>query len=815
LAYTLGIDVGTTFTAVAVGREGRAEIAPLGSRGWSIPSVVYLGTGDDVVVGEAAVRRATTDPNRVAREFKRRIGDPVPVVVGGAPMSADALTGILLRAVVDQVTSLEVGQPDHAVVTHPANWGPFKTDLLHQAIRMSGLDQRCPTSLLSEPEAAAVHYAANERLEPGQIVAVYDLGGGTFDAAVLRRTPEGWEMLGPAEGIERLGGIDFDEAIFHHVDEALDGKVTALDPTDAAAVTAVAQLRRDCIEAKEALSTDTAVSVAVALPNVHTEVRLTRAEFEDMLRPALTSSVEALGRALGSANVQSTDLHSVLLVGGSSRIPLVGQVVAERLRVPVAADAHPKHSVALGAALMARQRAAAHAPGITTDAPAPAMAPAALVAPAASPAKEAPATPQPTVAELSEPAAPPAAPAPADLSEAADLVAAVPPPSPPPVVPPPPPPPPPEPVTVAEPVTAPVEQPPPPPAQWGATPAATPPPGPPGEPRSRRPLLIAAAAVVALVVIVAVAAVALGGGGGGDDDEGGGTTTTTRATGTTTPRPAKITKIGVGSSPDGLAVFQGQVWVSDNGEGKVSQVDAKTAKELDRFPIAQGKPEGMAAGTDGIWVALLGAGLVVKVDPTTGAVVGDPIQVGGRPNNVAVAAGTVWVSNHDGSVARINESDGTLVQRIAVGKDLRGIAVGTGGVWVADSDSKAVFRIDPTTNRPSEPLAVDGTPDAVAIGQSGVWVTVAEGKLVHITPANTRIDATIDVGGRPRGIAIASDGMVWYSNLIARSAVQFDPKSRKIVHTYDVGTTPDEVVSGAGAVWMGLADENQIAKIES
>ncbi len=359
VGYSLGVDVGTTYTAVGISRSGRAEIAPLGARGWSVPSVVYLGADQTVLVGDPAVRRSPSDPLRVVREFKRRIGDPVPLMVGGAPVSADTLTGMVLRAVVQQVVALETGPPDHAVLTHPANWGPYKIDCLWQAIRMATLDQLCPVSLMSEPEAAAAYYASAERLTPGDIIAVYDLGGGTFDAAVLRRTDTGWEFLAPAEGIERLGGIDFDEAVLAHVDAATDGQVRALDPTDTDAMAALLQLRRDCVDAKEALSSDIDATIRVALPTYHADVRLTRAEFEAMVEPSVRVSVDALNRVLRSAGTTPQQLHAVLLVGGSSRIPLVSQIVGQTLHVPVAVDTHPKHSIALGAALTAGQRAAA------------------------------------------------------------------------------------------------------------------------------------------------------------------------------------------------------------------------------------------------------------------------------------------------------------------------------------------------------------------------------------------------------------------------------------------------------------------------
>jgi actin-like ATPase involved in cell morphogenesis len=349
--YTLGIDLGTTFTAAATWRDGHAEVAPLGSRSSVIPSVVLLRADETVLTGETAHRRGLSEPHRVAREFKRRLGDTTPILLGGSPYSAEALMSRMLRAVVEDVTKREGGPPSRVCVSHPANWGPYKKDLLAQAVRLSNLDM--PVIYTSEPEAAAVFYAHQQRVEAGAVVAVYDLGGGTFDAAVLRKTATGFEILGQPEGIERLGGIDFDAAVFNHVTRALAGKLAELDEDDPAAIAAVSRLREECIQAKEVLSADTDASIPVLLPNVSTEIRLTRGELETMIRPTLHSTIEALRRALRSAGVTPEQLHSVLLVGGSSRMPLVAQLVGAELGRPVAVDAHPKHAVALGAAWLA------------------------------------------------------------------------------------------------------------------------------------------------------------------------------------------------------------------------------------------------------------------------------------------------------------------------------------------------------------------------------------------------------------------------------------------------------------------------------
>jgi hypothetical protein len=188
-------------------------------------------------------------------------------------------------------------------------------------------------------------------VEPGEVVAVYDFGGGTFDAAVVRKTESGFELIGNPEGMDRLGGVDIDQAVLAHVDQSLDGMLAQVDAEDPAVRAGLARLRDDARQAKEALSIDTDTTVLVSLPGLQTEVRLTREELEGMIRPRLRETVDALGRAVSSAELEMEDVSRILLVGGSSRIPLVGQLVREFTGRPVATDAHPKLAVASGAAM--------------------------------------------------------------------------------------------------------------------------------------------------------------------------------------------------------------------------------------------------------------------------------------------------------------------------------------------------------------------------------------------------------------------------------------------------------------------------------
>ena len=353
MAYSLGIDLGTTYSAAATAHDDRVEIFQLGERAATIPSIVVLRADGEVLTGDAAERRSLAEPTRTAREFKRRLGDPTPIILGGTPYGAEALLAHLLRAIVARVTTQSGAAPDAIVVTHPASYGAYKIDLLEQAIRQADLAN---VTLLTEPEAAAVFYAQQERVPAGAVIAVYDFGGGTFDATMLRKTETGFEQLGRPEGMERLGGIDFDEALFTKVMAMVRASGAVVNPDDPATLAAIARLREECRRAKEALSSDTDTTISVVLPGLQTEMRLTREEFEEMIRPRITETIGALGRAVKSAGLEFDGVDRILLVGGSSRIPLVAEMVREATGRPIAVDAHPKHSMALGAALVAEAR---------------------------------------------------------------------------------------------------------------------------------------------------------------------------------------------------------------------------------------------------------------------------------------------------------------------------------------------------------------------------------------------------------------------------------------------------------------------------
>jgi molecular chaperone DnaK len=359
MAYVLGIDIGTSYTAAAVARwEGDTPAPPqvlcLGTRQAAVPSVIFLGDDGQVLVGEAAERRAMTQPECVVRAFKRRVGDAVPIVAGAGSITPTDALALMARWVVDRAQASEGAAPELVTLTHPAGWGAHKLGLLQESLATVGL---AGTTLLNEPEAAARHYASQQRVEAGSTVAVYDLGGGTFDAVILRKdSADSFEVLGRPEGIEWLGGADFDDAVFGHVAAGPDAPLAGLDLGDPDVLMALSRVRRECTEAKEALSYDSEASIPVLLPGRQTRIRLVRQEFEAQIEGLVRLSIDTLDRTLQAAHVDPADLAVILLVGGSSRVPLIAQLLSAEFNRPIAVDVDPKASVCLGAACSAAAR---------------------------------------------------------------------------------------------------------------------------------------------------------------------------------------------------------------------------------------------------------------------------------------------------------------------------------------------------------------------------------------------------------------------------------------------------------------------------
>jgi len=355
MRYGVGIDLGTSFVSAAVSGPGGTRMVSLSPQ-LIVPSVAYAAPDGSLLTGTAAENAAAAGSGhgQAARAFKRRLGDPTPLVLGGTAYSPAALMAAQLRDVLVHVTRTEGGPPNSIVLTCPAIWGPYRREHFAEVPRLAGVRA---SQLVTEPEAAATHYSMERRLGDGEVVAVYDLGGGTLDTTILRMRGSGMEILGTPEGMEHLGGIDFDETLLAHLDDQLNGAISELDAADPA----LAQIRGICVRAKEELSIEPDVLLTVPLPSGPREVMVTRLQFNELIRPSVQLTIEALRRTIASAGasagLRTADLSAVLLAGGSSRIPLVAQMVSKELGKPVRVTLHPKFTVALGAATIATRPA--------------------------------------------------------------------------------------------------------------------------------------------------------------------------------------------------------------------------------------------------------------------------------------------------------------------------------------------------------------------------------------------------------------------------------------------------------------------------
>jgi len=354
----LVIDFGTTNTVAALEVDGQAPRTVTFGPSSLLPSAVYAGP-DGITVGREAQRQARLEPSRFEPNPKRRIDDG-EVLLGASVIPVVELIAAVLRAVAGEVRRQVGGNViDDVRLTHPAQWGSTRRNTLLAAARIAGLGGSI--ELIAEPVAAAAQFTQlpGRELPDGRAVAIYDLGGGTFDVAVVGRSAAGFIVLAEA-GLPDLGGLDFDQAILDLIGRTASAagpqRWQAIQrPTDGATRRAARALSEDVTAAKETLSDYS--QTEVALPDPFTDVLLTRSEFEGLVRANLMRSVEMLGQTLRRAGVAPSSLSGIFLVGGSSRIPLVARLIQDRFQItPVALD-QPETAVALGALAVPRNRA--------------------------------------------------------------------------------------------------------------------------------------------------------------------------------------------------------------------------------------------------------------------------------------------------------------------------------------------------------------------------------------------------------------------------------------------------------------------------
>jgi molecular chaperone HscA len=364
----IGIDLGTTHSLVALAPNGAAPRVLEIDGSALVPSVVDYGDAAGVRVGTAARARQVLDPSRVIASVKRFMGrgrgdigfehpyaitgdDVVRIDVGGGRQVTPVEVSAAILSVLKARAEEELGEPvGGAVITVPAYFDDAQRQATKDAGRIAGLEVY---RLLAEPTAAALAYGL-ERAERGNF-AVFDLGGGTFDISILRLHEGVFQVLATG-GDSALGGDDFDRALGRWLLE----RAGVVGPTPEVLAEAHAVARA----AKERLSSDETTSVELPRAGL-ASMELTRAQLDAILEPIARRTIAPCRRALADAGIDAGDLDGVVLVGGSTRTPLVRRIAQTVFKREPLADIDPDRVVAYGAAISADVLSGSERPGVT------------------------------------------------------------------------------------------------------------------------------------------------------------------------------------------------------------------------------------------------------------------------------------------------------------------------------------------------------------------------------------------------------------------------------------------------------------------
>ncbi len=343
----VGIDLGTTNSLIGAVIDGKPRLFADASGAELLPSVVGGGPAGELYVGRAAKNRRLLDPEGTVVSVKRRMGTDARLAVGKRELTPPQISALILGALLDRAEAALGQRPRRAVITVPAYFGEAQRQATRDAGEMAGL---VVDRLVNEPTAAALTYQTGSE----ELVMVYDLGGGTFDVSILERN-EGLLEVRASRGDTHLGGDDIDRALADLVLRRLGAARSPVEKDPRAMTRVVEAVER----AKIALSDKDEVRLFDPFLTgegegaVHLDLALTRADVEDVARPFVARTLEHIDAALRDAGVLARDTHRILLVGGSSKMPLVRRMIAAHLARPVHVDLDADRAVALGASLLA------------------------------------------------------------------------------------------------------------------------------------------------------------------------------------------------------------------------------------------------------------------------------------------------------------------------------------------------------------------------------------------------------------------------------------------------------------------------------
>ena len=346
----IGIDLGTTNSEVAILKEGKVNVLNITGKSKQLPSYVGIDEQGELLIGEAAKNQFLLYPERTIKSVKRHMGEDIQLTLADKSYSPQEISAMILRHL-KKIAEKEIGKSvSRAVITVPA----FFSDAQRQATRDAGeIAGLTVERILNEPTAAALAYEVNS--PEARTILVYDLGGGTFDVSVVRIENNVVEVLS-SHGDNHLGGDDFDQKIIEHILAHLKDE-HSVDITEEPK--AMSRVIRAAENAKIALSSQPYFSIEEEHLTedkgrpIHLSLELSREDYEEMIKPFIEQTEEAIHTALDGAKLRVVDIDEILLVGGSTKTPLVRERLEENLARPIRLDVDPDLCVAIGAATQA------------------------------------------------------------------------------------------------------------------------------------------------------------------------------------------------------------------------------------------------------------------------------------------------------------------------------------------------------------------------------------------------------------------------------------------------------------------------------
>ena len=347
MSKIIGIDLGTTNSCVSVLEAGEAKVIPNPEGGRTTPSVVSFKKGERIV-GEAAKRQALTNPNTVS-SIKRLMGTNEKVELEGKKYTPEEISAMILGYLKEYAERYLGEKVDKAVITVPAYFNDAQRQATKNAGKIAGLEVE---RIINEPTAAALAYGLEK--DHSGTVLVYDLGGGTFDVSILELGDGVFEVKSSA-GNGHLGGDDFDNRIVEYLVSEFK-KENGVDLSKDKM--AMQRLKEAAEKAKKELSG--VVSTQISAPFIakgddgeplHLDITLSRAKFEDLIRDLVEETIPPVRDALKEAKLSASDINKVILVGGSTRIPMVYDLVKKELGKEPSREVNPDEVVSLGAAI--------------------------------------------------------------------------------------------------------------------------------------------------------------------------------------------------------------------------------------------------------------------------------------------------------------------------------------------------------------------------------------------------------------------------------------------------------------------------------